>query len=299
MSDIQENNLNLYSFSMQSDTIQHFILTRFNLRLWPHDKNGRENGTSEWLAHRFSIFERYCLPSLAGQTDGNFCWILLLDNGTPDEYRKRMEEYKVMCPQMNPVYVAKEQGRHFADVFRKEVAERTVADRIITTYLDNDDCLARDFVKDVQERYASLPDHTFLSYADGYQLFSEFGLMLQIHYPRNHFMSVIEPRAGLRTVYGYGSHYYIDRIPGARIEFVNDSRLWCEVVHGRNMGNDAYFIVGTQLVKDKNTVERAFSVDLGLKDNSRWMWFARFLPRYARTFVQRARFRLFGRNWWK
>ena len=47
-------------------TLQHFILTRFNILLWRKDKSGSPVRSREWLEHRFSLFERFCLPSLMG-----------------------------------------------------------------------------------------------------------------------------------------------------------------------------------------------------------------------------------------
>lgn len=47
---------------------QHFILTRFNLLLWDKAKDDRKVRTIKWLEHRFSLFERYCLPSVKNQT---------------------------------------------------------------------------------------------------------------------------------------------------------------------------------------------------------------------------------------
>ena len=67
--------------------MNHFILTRFNLRLYPKDKNGNVTLTPEWLEHRFQLFELYTLPSLSAQTCKDFKWIVLIDRETPQEYK--------------------------------------------------------------------------------------------------------------------------------------------------------------------------------------------------------------------
>ena len=62
--------------------LQHFILTRFNILLWRQDKKGSKVRTTKWLEHRFSLFEKYCLPSIKNQTYQKFEWIVLFDSMT-------------------------------------------------------------------------------------------------------------------------------------------------------------------------------------------------------------------------
>lgn len=300
--------------------VNHFILTRFNLRLWRQDKNGSPVRTAEWLEHRFTLFEKYCLPSTAAQSCKDFQWIVLFDNKTPEEYRERIEGFRALCPQLVPVFVEPENGRYFAEVFRSEVcrllrplrqaqgpvqqpakdpALRQAQDpkRVLTTYLDNDDALAVGFVEDVQRRAAELPDGTFISYVDGYQYYIDHSYVMRIHYPRNHFVSVVESGNPLilKTIYGYGSHYYIDNIPGSRIECVTSCHLWCEVIHDRNMGNDAYFL-HAKMMNDPELMRRDFAVDVIVKSSS-GLYLFHFLPRYVKTFFKRIGYKLFGRKW--
>lgn len=278
--------------------IQHFILTRFNVRIFTQDKNGKAVRTAEWLKHRFEVFERYCLPSIAGQTCKDFEWIVLFDSETPGEYKERISGYQAVCPQFVPVFVEPDKGKYFRQFFRAAVVDRIKADRVLTTYLDNDDALSLSFVEDIRKRASNLLDGTFIFYTSGFQYFKEFGLMLRVHYRRNHFVSVIEAGlpATLKTIYGYGSHYYIDRIPGAQIEYIEDCPLWCEMIHERNMGNDAHFLLGIKPVRDSQTLRREFGVDEDNKYSVSLLAF-RFAPRYLKTFIWRVKCRLFGRKW--
>lgn len=279
--------------------IQHYILTRFNLALWPHDKLGNKNGTIEWLKQRCVVFERFCLPSVAAQTSKDFEWILLVNSETPDEYREKIESYKEICPQICVVYVKSEHNRRFAAVFKQVVQKKATADRVITTYLDNDDCMGETFVEDVQARLKEYPDKTFLYYKDGYQFFTEYGLMLKIRYQRNHFPSAIESREGLRTVYGYAGHYYVDQVPDVKVELVEGVPLWCEVVHEKNELNDANFLVGIKQVRDKELMRKLFSVDVDLDTHYTKTFVLNFVPRYIRTFMRRLKGKLFGKDIWK
>lgn len=215
--------------------MQHFILTRFNLLLWNRDKERQPVRTFAWLEHRFTIFEHYCLPSIVNQTIKNFEWIVLFDSNTPDQFKDKIKEFQQRCPQLTPVFVEPKNGRFFAEIFRREVVKRLTAERVITTYLDNDDALDVKFVEDIQKRVAGFSDGTFIYYSHGYQLFTDKNYALRVYYPRNHFVSVVECVAlsSVKTIYGYGSHYYIDKIEGAKIEYVLDQPMWCEVIHER------------------------------------------------------------------
>ncbi len=276
--------------------MQHFILTRFNLLLWHKDKEGNRVRSREWLEHRFMLFERYCLPSISNQTRKVFEWIVLFDSKTPDKFKERIRELQAKCPQLNPVFVEPEKGRYFAEFFRKEVAIRLTQNpgRVLTTYLDNDDALDIHFVEDIQRRASELPDGTFIYYTEGYQFFTDHKYLLKIHYPRNHFVSVVEsgdPET-VKTIYGYGSHYYIDKIKGASIEYVNNLPMWCQVVHEKNMGNDAYFL-RAKMVNEKTLLINNYGIQEEVKHGA-CLYLFRFLPRYAKTFVRRCKIKLRG-----
>ena len=278
-------------------TLQHFILTRFNLLLWNKDKAGVKVRSIKWLEHRFSLFERYCLPSIKSQTCQDFEWIVLFDSTTPERFKTRINEYQKECPQFEPIYVEPENGRFFAEIFRKEIVKRVKADRVVSTYLDNDDALNVGFIEDLGRRALAVSDGTFINYNDGYQYYSEDGYLMRIHYPTNHFVSVVErgEPATIRGIFGYGGHSRIRNIKGVRIEHVRNFAMWCEVVHGKNMINDAYFLKA-KLVKDEDVLRRDFCIEEVVKSGF-WVYSFKFLPRYAKTFVRRAKERFWGRKW--
>ena len=279
--------------------LQHFFLTRFNLLLWQNDKEGSPVRTKKWLDHRFHLFEKFCLPSIKNQTCQDFEWIVLFDSTTPDKYKERIGEYQKECQQLIPVFVEPERGRYFAEIFRDQIVKRLNENnnRILTTYLDNDDALNVRFVEDLRQRALEASDGTFFYYDDGYQYYSEDNFLLQIHYPRNHFVSVVENGnpPSVKGIFGYGRHYYIDEIKGAKIEHVKTEPMWCEVVHEKNMINDANFLLGTKMVKKTDGFDFMFE-DSGIKYGLGIYLFS-FLSRYIKTFVKRVKYKLFGRKW--
>ena len=276
--------------------LQHFILTRFNLLLWNKSKDGRKVRSTKWLEHRFSLFEKYCLPSVKNQTCQDFEWIVLFDSMMPDSFKEKITRFQQDCPQLAPIFVEPENGKYFVDIFRAEIVKRLNAKRVITTYLDNDDALNVRFIGDLQQRVTSMDDGTFIFYDDGYQLYTDHKYMMEITYPRDHFVSYVEKgdSSTVKGVFRYGTHYYIDTIEGAKIAHIKNQRMWCEVVHEKNMLNDAYFL-NAKMVSDGDLLRREFAIDETVQ-SGQGIYLFKFLPRYGRTFVRRTKNYLARKN---
>ena len=100
----------------------------------------------------------------------------------------------------------------------------------------------------------------------------------------------------MKGVFGFGEHYYIDTNAGASIKNILNLPMWCEVIHERNMINDANFLIGTKIIRDSERLARDFFVVEDVKTGFGLFVFE-FLPRYLRTYVKRTRNFLFGRQW--
>ena len=276
--------------------IQHFILTRFNLLLWYKDKEGGKVRSKKWLEHRFTLFEKCCFPSIRNQSCKNFEWIILFDSKTPDIYKERIASFQKDCLQLIPVFVEPENGRYFAEIFRREITKRLSANRVVSTYLDNDDAISVGFVEDLQHRACGLNDGTFIYYDEGYQYYTEEKYMMRICYPKNHFVSVVEEGnpSTVKGIFGYGSHYYINKIEGVQIEHVKGLWMWCEVVHEKNVLNDAYFL-HAKMVRERDLLRQEFGIDETVQSGLS-LYLFKFLPRYSRTFIRRTKNYLLRKN---
>lgn len=268
---------------------QHLILTRFNLLLWNKAKDGEKVRTMKWLEHRFQLFENYCLPSIKSQTYQEFEWIVLFDSMTPERYKDRIACFQKECPQLIPIFVEPEKGRFFVDIFREEILKRVKAKRIITTYLDNDDALNVRFLEDLQQRATMMDDETFIYYDDGYQLYTDHKYIMRITYPRNHFVSYVEKGdpVTVKGVFRYGTHYYINTKKGVKIEHIENEPMWCEVVHEKNVLNDAYFLKA-KMVRDNDLLQREFAIN-EIVYSGFGIYVFKFLPRYGITFMKRTK----------
>ena len=289
----------------------HYIITRFNLRLWAHDKRGRETQTQEWLEERFRLFEAYCLPSVARQTESHFVWLVLFDSETPVKYIERIRHYQKICPQFTPIRVRPEHSLRFVEVIqnvvshyvaekRKEAPDET---RLLTTYLDNDDALRLDFVERVQAVAERMSANTFISFVNGLQYYTELEIATHIRYRNNHFVSFVEEvcpeKLHVKTVYGYGSHYYIDTYKKCKCQYEKTDRpMWMEVVHTNNVDNDVLMTRSIRLVTCRDSL-KDFGLDRLLSVHSRRIYYTCFFLRRLKEIVRHAKFKLFGHDWWK
>ena len=272
--------------------LHHFILTRFNLPLWKYDKTNRIINPHVWLDERLNLFETYCLPSVACQSNNDFIWILLCDENTPVEYRDRIRGYKNKCPQIELIQVEEEYAWQFPRIFSEVVASFLEArgakdgDICLTTQLDNDDVLQNDFVQTVQNHvskninsdilYLSNTTPVFISFDYGIQYFTEMNMATRIKYPNNHFMTCFEfvkcinkehkendSKFAIGTCFGYGSHFLLEMEYEMCVEHIVDKAkpMWCEVIHHENVDNDVKMTFDTKVVRDLKILQKEFNVD--------------------------------------
>ena len=208
--------------------MDHVILTRFNL-----PSPGRERSIRDrpgWLESRVELFRRYCLPSVAAQTNASASWIIYFDPESPAWLKEQVDE----------------DGRagHYVPRYREQVSRGELLDDIrqvvgnpsgdlLTTNLDNDDALASDFCERLQmaHRHAGA---TAYFVVEGLVLSPE-GLYLQRD-SRNAFPSVRAPWEQATTCWSEWHTHLRRSMPVVEI---GGQPGWLQVVHGRNVSNRA------------------------------------------------------------
>lgn len=282
--------------------LHHFILTRFNIRLFRYDKYGHNIEPQSWFEERLELFETYTLPSIIGQTCQDFTWILLVDSETPAVYREKMMEYRKRCPQITFVAVKPQHGWQFAQMFQqvvdKMLKERSAkeGDLCLTTYFDNDDCLHKDYIKTIHDwlqndNKISLEDG-FLVFDYGIQYFTELGIATRVKYSNNHFMTLFEKVSSAKspsTCYGYGSHIDVEKRKAAPVHHIADAErpMWVEVIHKDNVDNDVMMRLDNCFIKDKQLLRTDFSLDIDLQNGKRMKYFKRYLKHAFRRLYER------------
>lgn len=193
----------------------HFILTRFNLPLWKYDKHNHRIDAAKWIEERLSLFETYCLPSVASQSCKDFTWVLLCDENTPEKYRERIKGYRIICPQIELIQVEDGYAWKFPDIFSEVVTSMlekkgvSEGDICLTTQLDNDDALSENFIANVVQYVSdgiktdtwmkrcvsfdgSIGEVCFVSFDYGIQYYADLTMATRVRYPNNHFMTCVE-----------------------------------------------------------------------------------------------------------
>jgi hypothetical protein len=213
----------------------HIVLTRFNVRISDQTENPK-GLQPEWLNRRLELFDLYCYPSLKQQTVQDFSWLVLFDSRTPDWFREKLNKYsswKAFIPVYLDCPLPEEAG--CPPSLKAAIAEQVPAGstHLITTRIDNDDAIARNFLDSVRECYRG-QDSQGIVFPIGYQL---YGGKLYLEYSRgNHFVSLVEKLAGgsFSTVFVQPHNQLYLAAP---ILQVWRKPMWLEVLHGGNLAN--------------------------------------------------------------
>jgi len=211
-----------------ADFFKHFVITPFYVRR--HFKGQSEPAIAppSWLDNRIDLFERYCLPSVIGQSSSNFVWWLYFDEATPPEYIARIERSIAGHPHI-AIKRCKlwETTTLHADI--NAVIEPS-SEWVLTTRFDNDDGLHRDFIATLHRQAA--PRRELLNFPHGVLLFG--GKSYFYTHPSNAFLSFMEPAADFQTIWNV-AHESAGLI--APIRQMPPEPGFLQVVHGGNVSN--------------------------------------------------------------
>lgn len=248
----------------------HYIITQFNLRHFPSAENNDYESWRQWTRNRIELFREYCLPSVINQSSKNFSWLLYFDADTPAEFNEFLTGLRSF-PFIQICY-CKGIG-DFNVNYLREVKKRTGKSIkwIITTRIDNDDCLHKDAVKTIQH-YFTGRDKYLISLASGYVLNINDRTLSHYFYPMSPFISLIEScDSEIGGVFEKGhtkwdslrlfvfKEIWLDWFDkkSRKSRFVLKKPLWIQTVHGENVSNSFYR--GFPVLKKKDL--REFSIN--------------------------------------
>lgn len=222
----------------------HFLITRFNVPVWWSDKGCSE----EWLNHRFDLFDKYCYPSVCGQTNKNFKWLVLFDMNID---RNRIKKYNkdVFSPvfmeyfstDLNDINHCSHKGtinigtvnNQLPDIILKDSKE---ADYIVTTRLDNDDGIGSNFIKGVQDNWRDQEEILNMPYGCKFYKNTFYPETLE----SNPFMTMVERKnIYIKTVYGV-PHWIASEFMPLR-QICKEGLMWNQVIHSKNHTNQIGF----------------------------------------------------------
>jgi hypothetical protein len=171
---------------MIKQNFQHFLITSFNVDF--NLKPREQILNFEYLEKRFKIFENLCYPSVVSQLNKNFQWLCFFDRETPELFREKIVEF-ARWKNFVPIFTDPVIGNH--NIFQEAIQNYVVDDTnfIITTNLDNDDAIGKNFIQIIQNNFNE-QEFEFINFPFGYMLRQD-GLFLR-EFLSSPFLSLIE-----------------------------------------------------------------------------------------------------------
>lgn len=216
---------------------KHYVLTRFNVKSNFAVKNPNNSPLElildeSYLEERFKIFEKYTLPSIINQTNQNFKWIILFHKRTPRKFLRKIKLLKNVY-KFEDLYFDDNEHFNFSDYCIKN---NEISDFYITTRIDNDDMINKDYI-DIVQKYAKKKAHEcFISFPNGEKLDLNFNKRIDVYDKYNHFTSRIEENYE-KTVLNY-DHSAINTLDTDFIAFETKKPMWTEIIHNTNIVNE-------------------------------------------------------------
>ena len=204
---------------------------RFNVRT-RHVAEPRDaaiRARADWLKTRLQLFEEFCWPTLRAQTTKSFELHVYFDEDTPTSSLERFRDI-VKDASFVRIILCDFFDAEFA---RREVQERLPSDTpwILTTRLDNDDGLHKDFVSTVQNLIR--PGVTeAINLAHGLVL-TDRAIYSSVQ-RSNAFISLLEEASSCKTVLQVSHNEIADRFV---IREIAMHPMWFQHVHGGNVSN--------------------------------------------------------------
>jgi len=205
-------------------SFQHFIISRFNLGLY--DRYEKEEAL-KWMDYRLKVFDCFTYPSIISQSNQNFIWLVLFDNKTSNFHRQIISKYL----QIIPIYC---KSTSIQDLSIEGVKSHLQSDTdyIITTRVDVDDIISRNFVERIQLE-SPKEDNVQLVFSLGYVLRLHDNILMEREYIYNQFPSYIERVTDdIRTVW-FTQHNLMHKT--AKTKIISQGRMWCWLLHKKNL----------------------------------------------------------------
>jgi hypothetical protein len=214
----------------------HYLITRFNLRKagWERTKNNEALLNQSWMDERMWLFSNFCFPSVAAQRNAAFTWLIFFDESTPAHYREPIAFMTASYPHIEAHYIDGMDA--FYPQVKQLIAQRSSSKPyIITSRIDNDDAVHRDFIYEVQKQFKQ-QKYCAIDLVKGYSLQVKPTIMLgKKEHIFNPFISLIEQNVNPKTVW-FSDHNMWKK--ETRVTQIKDKRLWIAVIHEKNKINN-------------------------------------------------------------
>lgn len=210
----------------------HYLVTRFNIQI---NGPGPEVIKSAarmpgWEFERTKLFETFCAPTVTGQTNQNFSWLIYCDTNTDQYIIDRVQRVTQSLSSVQMILVS-----NFEEMLEhlRLLLQKSMTPYVITTRLDNDDGLGINFVRDVQNHFIP-EDQLILNFLGGvhYHVRKKI-LTAQRYYLNNSFTSLIEKTKpeGMITIMGFN---HLHPLPSMKTINIKQKYAFWRTLHQQN-----------------------------------------------------------------
>jgi hypothetical protein len=119
---------------------KHLLLTRYNIEFHWKYPDGKTGLDPAYLNPRGELFRRFCVPSVQSQTSKDFEWLVLFHPDTPPVHYEFLKGTATVILARNL--------RKASEIIARD---HLCAGPILSTRMDNDDCIAPDFISATRE----------------------------------------------------------------------------------------------------------------------------------------------------
>lgn len=213
---------------------KHLLITRFNLRnpKWDFTKNNESLLNDEWMQSRMQLFKNFCFPSICAQSNPDFEWLIYFDSTTSVTFKKEIMELIQGKENIKAFFI---DGMNAFYPSIQEYIQNITTPFLITSRIDNDDCIHKDFIKTVQQNFQE-QDFQAIDIIKGYSLQIEPEIILgKKEHIFNPFISLIEKNENPKTVWLSDHNMWKKE---TRITQVTNKRLWLSIIHQKNKVNE-------------------------------------------------------------
>ena len=137
--------------------IKHIVITRLAVN-WTKHKNFKQDW-GIWVDESIGYMDQLCRPSLKNQSNQNFTLLSLVDESVIN-FGNVLPNEKILKIKSNGGDYPKKDILKQIDNYVKNISNEY--DAIITTRLDRDDCLHKDFIEIVQTKLKGCVKNTYV-----------------------------------------------------------------------------------------------------------------------------------------
>lgn len=222
--------------------LHHLIITRFSVHTKLAGRMRRRDADDAYLKYRMALFDRFCAPSVEGQSVKGAKWFVLFGAETPDWLRIQLDA-REQDGRMIPLY-SSSFGSALDSIREWVRINMKPGDQLLTTRLDNDDAIGRRFSEILRDQVQEDMDLRYFCFRYGQQVRARSNdpsewRYFRMGYPANPFVSMVE-RIGdepPKLIYHVPHGSIKSKVVGAPVQALSYYPGWLQVLHGKNLGN--------------------------------------------------------------